>query len=96
MSAEARHNFDPNIFLSTIGDGRQMISFRKKQIIFAQGDATDAVFVIQKGKQQEKPMSKHDTPTKPHRQSEVEKAHRLQCTHYGRFERTRTSSEAQN
>jgi hypothetical protein len=73
MSAEARHNFDPNIFLSTIGDGRQMISFRKKQIIFAQGDATDAVFVIQKGKQQEKPMSKHDTPTKPHRRPKSKK-----------------------
>ena len=50
MSAKARHDFDPKIFLSTIGDGRQIVSFRKKQIIFAQGDATDAVFVIQKGK----------------------------------------------
>jgi CRP/FNR family transcriptional regulator, cyclic AMP receptor protein len=50
MSANTRRNFDPEIFLSTIGDGRQIVSFRKKQIIFAQGDATDAVFVIQKGK----------------------------------------------
>ena len=50
MSAKTRHSFDPELFLSTIGDGRQIVSFRKKQIIFAQGDATDAVFVIQKGK----------------------------------------------
>ena len=50
MSAKARRDFDPKIFLSTIGDGRQIVSFRKKQIVFAQGDATDAVFIIQKGK----------------------------------------------
>ena len=49
MSAKARREFDPKIFLSTIGDGRQIMSFRKKQIIFAQGDTTDAVFVIQEG-----------------------------------------------
>jgi CRP-like cAMP-binding protein len=50
MSAKTRRDFDPTIFLSTIGDGRQIVSFRKKQIIFAQGDTTDAVFVIQKGR----------------------------------------------
>jgi CRP-like cAMP-binding protein len=49
MSRKTKRDFDPKVFLSTIGDGRQMVSFRKKQIIFAQGDATDAVFVIQKG-----------------------------------------------
>jgi CRP-like cAMP-binding protein len=50
MSAKTKRDFNPKIFLSTIGDGRQIVSFRKKQIIFAQGDATDAVFVVQKGK----------------------------------------------
>jgi len=50
MSAKARLDFDPKIFLSTTGDGRQIVSFRKKQIIFSQGDTTNAVFVIQKGK----------------------------------------------
>jgi CRP/FNR family cyclic AMP-dependent transcriptional regulator len=49
MSAKARRDFDPKIFLSTTGDGRQIVSFRKKQIIFAQGDTSNAVFVIQKG-----------------------------------------------
>ena len=50
MSAKARPDVDPKLFLSTIGDGRQIVSFRKKQIIFAQGDTPEAVFVIQKGK----------------------------------------------
>ena len=50
MSTKTRRDFDLQLFLSTIGNGRQIVSFRKRQIIFAQGDATDAVFVIQKGK----------------------------------------------
>jgi CRP-like cAMP-binding protein len=41
--------FDPNTFISTVGAGREMMSFRKGQLIFAQGDASDAVFVIQTG-----------------------------------------------
>jgi len=42
--------FDPNTFLATIGDGRKILSVEKKQTIFAQGDAADAVFYVQKGK----------------------------------------------
>ena len=42
--------FDPQIFLSTIGAGRAMMSFRKGQTIYGQGDETDALFVIQKGR----------------------------------------------
>jgi CRP/FNR family cyclic AMP-dependent transcriptional regulator len=42
--------FNPNTFLATIGDGRKILSAAKKQTIFAQGDAADAVFYIQKGK----------------------------------------------
>lgn len=42
-------NFDTKAFLSTAGPGREMVSFRKGQSIFAQGDASDAVFVIQMG-----------------------------------------------
>jgi CRP/FNR family transcriptional regulator, cyclic AMP receptor protein len=41
---------EPDIFLTTIGQGRQKMSFRKKQAIFAQGAAADAVFYIQSGK----------------------------------------------
>jgi CRP-like cAMP-binding protein len=35
---------------STIGQGRRSMQVGKKKMIFAQGDATDAVFYIQKGK----------------------------------------------
>lgn len=43
-------NFDPRKFLATIGEGRKVVAFPKKQTIFAQGDAADAVFYIQEGK----------------------------------------------
>lgn len=42
--------FNPKLFLSTPGTGREMVSFCKRQVIFAQGDASDAVFVIQTGR----------------------------------------------
>ena len=42
--------FDPKTFLSTIDGGRKIVVFRKKQTIFAQGDSSDAVFYIQKGR----------------------------------------------
>jgi CRP-like cAMP-binding protein len=41
--------FNPRSFLSTAGTGREIVSFHKGQVIFAQGDASDAVFVIQTG-----------------------------------------------
>src|SRR3984957_9521182 len=42
--------FDTKTFLSTINGGRKIVAFRKKRAIFAQGDSSDAVFYIQKGK----------------------------------------------
>src|SRR6185503_4346785 len=42
--------FDPKTFLSTINGGRRIAAFPKKQMVFAQGDRSDAVFYIQKGK----------------------------------------------
>ena len=42
--------FNPSTFLETIGEGRKNLAVSKKQGIFAQGDAADAVFYIQKGK----------------------------------------------
>jgi CRP/FNR family cyclic AMP-dependent transcriptional regulator len=45
-------DFNPYAFLSTIGKGRDMASFQKKNTIFAQGDSTDGLFFIQKGKVQ--------------------------------------------
>jgi CRP/FNR family cyclic AMP-dependent transcriptional regulator len=47
---QKRHRFDPDTFLSSIGEGRRSLHFSKKQTVFAQGDATDAVFYIQKGR----------------------------------------------
>jgi CRP/FNR family cyclic AMP-dependent transcriptional regulator len=42
--------FDPKAFLSTINGGRKIVVFPKKETIFAQGDSSDAVFYIKKGK----------------------------------------------
>ena len=50
--------FDPTTFLATIGEGRKNLTVSKKQGIFAQGDAADAVFYIQKGKVQLTVVSK--------------------------------------
>ena len=50
VSAKRLSKFDPKTFLSTIDGGRKIADFAKKETIFAQGDASDAVFYIQKGK----------------------------------------------
>ncbi len=42
--------FNPSTFLAIIGEGRKNLTFNNKQGIFAQGDAADAVFYVQKGK----------------------------------------------
>ncbi|MDH5320720.1 MAG: Crp/Fnr family transcriptional regulator, partial [Nitrospira sp.] len=42
--------FNPEVFLTKVGKGKKILTFPRKQIIFAQGDATDAVFYIQVGK----------------------------------------------
>ena len=49
-SAKRKNDFSPRIFLSTIGRGREMQSFGKKTAIFSQGDPTDGIFFVQKGK----------------------------------------------
>jgi CRP/FNR family transcriptional regulator, cyclic AMP receptor protein len=42
--------FDPAMFLATAAVGRDISKYSKKKIIFAQGDAADAVFYVKKGK----------------------------------------------
>ena len=49
-AAKKLGKFDPKTFLSTIDGGRKVATFAKKKTIFAQGDSSDAVFYIQKGK----------------------------------------------
>jgi CRP/FNR family cyclic AMP-dependent transcriptional regulator len=50
VAAKKRRDFDPHAFLATIGEGRKIVPFQKRQTIFTQGDPTDAVFYIQTGK----------------------------------------------
>jgi CRP-like cAMP-binding protein len=45
-----KRDFDPHAFLATIGEGRKSLLLQRKQGIFAQGDAADAVFYLQTGK----------------------------------------------
>ena len=42
--------FDPKAFLAIVGAGKTILEFRKDQVVFAQGDAADTVFYIQKGR----------------------------------------------
>jgi CRP/FNR family cyclic AMP-dependent transcriptional regulator len=49
-AAKRKRNFDPKTFLATIGEGRTIVPYTKNQIIYAQGDACDALFYVQKGK----------------------------------------------
>jgi CRP/FNR family cyclic AMP-dependent transcriptional regulator len=49
-AAKKLSKFDPKTFLTTIDGGRKIATFLKKQPIFVQGDPSDAVFYIQKGK----------------------------------------------
>jgi CRP/FNR family transcriptional regulator, cyclic AMP receptor protein len=50
VTAKKLSKFDTKTFLSTIDGGRRIRAFSKKQAIFVQGDPSDAVFYIQKGK----------------------------------------------
>ena len=49
-AAKKNRAFNPDRFLATIGRGRKSLTVAKRKRIFAQGDAADAVFYIQKGK----------------------------------------------
>ncbi len=46
----AKRDFDPQKFLSTLGDGRKTVALSNKQAAFTQGDPADAVFYIRGGK----------------------------------------------
>ena len=50
VPANKRRDFDPKKFLATIGQGRKVVAFPRKQTIFTQGDSADTVFYIQQGK----------------------------------------------
>src|SRR5580658_749719 len=49
-SRKNNRGFDLKSFLATIGEGRTVVTSPKKQTVYTQGDAADAVFYIQEGK----------------------------------------------
>jgi CRP-like cAMP-binding protein len=50
VKVSGRKTFDTKTFLTTVGRGRSIDSYQKNQAIFLQGEASDAVFYIQRGK----------------------------------------------
>jgi CRP/FNR family cyclic AMP-dependent transcriptional regulator len=42
--------FDPVGFLSKVGEGRTIVEYLSKRVVFRQGDTADSIFYIQKGK----------------------------------------------
>src|SRR5580658_2753072 len=50
--------FDPSAFLATTAKGRAISTHQKGKILFAKGDAADAIFYIKKGKVKVTVMSK--------------------------------------
>jgi CRP/FNR family transcriptional regulator, cyclic AMP receptor protein len=46
---ESPGNFDPEAYLTTVGAGRTMSTYKAKSYIFRQGTDCDAIFYIQKG-----------------------------------------------
>ncbi len=50
MVAKRTAGFNPTTFLDKVGNGKTILKSKKKDVLFSQGDAADAVFYIQEGK----------------------------------------------
>jgi CRP/FNR family transcriptional regulator, cyclic AMP receptor protein len=50
MAPKRTPRFNPQTFLTKVGSGKTTLTSPKKQILFSQGDAAEAVFYIQAGK----------------------------------------------
>ncbi|MBZ5562032.1 MAG: Crp/Fnr family transcriptional regulator [Acidobacteriia bacterium] len=50
VSRRRASDFNPSAFILRVVEGKNLVPYRRKQVIFAQGDPADAVFNIQKGK----------------------------------------------
>ena len=59
MKNDKKLPFDPKVFLSKVDGGRTISSYRKDQIVYAQGDPADSVFYIQSGKVKQTVLSEH-------------------------------------
>ena len=42
--------FDPKIFLAKAGQGKKILLYRNKQVVFSQADPADSLFYLEKGK----------------------------------------------
>ena len=42
--------FDPKEFLAKVGEGKTIVEYGKDEVVFAQGDAADTIYYIQKGR----------------------------------------------
>ena len=42
--------FEPKEFLAKVGEGKTIVEYGKDQIVFAQGDAADTIYYVQKGR----------------------------------------------
>jgi CRP/FNR family transcriptional regulator, cyclic AMP receptor protein len=58
IAIKKKRDFDPRKFLAIIGEGRKIVLVPKKQTLYAQGEASDAVFYIQNGNVQLTVLSK--------------------------------------
>lgn len=50
MASKRTTSFNAKTFLKKVGDGKTLLSCRKKHLLFAQGDKADAVYYILEGK----------------------------------------------
>ena len=51
MAAKSNQGaFDPKVFLAKVGEGKTIVEYGKDQIVFAQGDAADTIYYVQKGR----------------------------------------------
>jgi CRP/FNR family cyclic AMP-dependent transcriptional regulator len=42
--------FDPSVFLSSIGKGRNVVTLKPKEVLFSQGSSANSIFYLQKGR----------------------------------------------
>ena len=51
MAAKSNQGaFEPKEFLAKVGEGKTIVEYGKDQIVFAQGDAADTIYYVQKGR----------------------------------------------
>jgi CRP/FNR family transcriptional regulator, cyclic AMP receptor protein len=50
MAKTNQRSFDPKAFLAKVGEGKTIVDYLKDQVVFAQGDAADTIYYIQKGR----------------------------------------------